>query len=339
MWTSKTKKCLLILVSVFFWLPCGNAASEDIPNAEIIRELQAMKARLDELEKEIRKRDEKIKELEDKTLKTEQELAHTRGHAAGRVPMEPVAEAGAEKAVPWTEKIKLSGLIEVEGSSERIKTVDPAQGDARKDKREDNITLATVELGAEAQVNKYVTGSIRLLYEQDETDLTIDEGTVTVGGIEETFGFYGLAGRYYPHFGGFNSWLVSDPLTLEIFEIRETAAQIGWKSDWLTTGVGAFRGDIRKLGEEEGRIKGYFGDVHFHNPEGTWRGLAMVAGASYLNNVGESDTLQGQDGLDGRRIKDRIPGVAFYMTAEYDRFSLGAEFITALDSFEAGEMN
>jgi len=330
---------LLTIISAFVLLPRGYCSAQDISNADIARELSAMKTRLNELEKEIQKRDERIKELETRAAKTDEELSHTKGHAEGRVPMETKGEGEKGGGVQWTDKIKLSGLIEVEGSSEMIKTKDPSQADSEDSRRDDNITLATVELGAEVTVNKYVSGTIRLLYEQDETDLTVDEGTITIGGVEETMGFYAVAGRYYPHFGELNTWFVSDPLTLEVFEIQETAAQAGWRNDWFTTGLGVFRGDVLKVGEDESRIKGFFADAHFHNPEGTLGGVSIVAGASYLNNVGETDTLQGPDGLDGKAVKDRVGGAAGYLTAEYGRFSFGAEYISAFDRFEAGEMN
>lgn len=330
---------LLTIVSAFVLLPCSYCSAQGISSADIVRELSAMKARLNELEKEIQKRDERIKGLETRAARTDEELSHTRGHAAGRVPMETKDEGEKGDGVKWTDKIKLSGLIEVEGSSERLKTKGASQPELESSRRDDNMTLATVELGAEIAVNKYVSGNIRLLYEQDETDLTVDEGTITIGGVEETMGFYAVAGRYYPHFGELNTWFVSDPLTLEIFEIQETAAQVGWKNDWFTTGLGAFRGDVLKVGEDESRIKGFFADVHFHNPEGTLAGISVIAGMSYLNNVGETDTLQDADGLDGKPVKDRIGGAAGYLTVEYDRFSLGLEYISAFDSFEAGEMN
>lgn len=332
------KRSVLFSVVLFLFsllvTDTGLVPAQEISNAEVIRELKAMKARLDELEKEIQRRDQRIKELEEKAVKTEQELTHAKGHAAGRVPMEGKEEGEAH----WTDRIKLSGLLEVEGSTERFKSKDPSSSGQEKTSRNDDLTLATVELGAEVSANKYVTGNIRLLYEQDETDLTVDEGTITIGGIEETYGFYGIAGRYYPHFGGLHSYMVSDPLTLEIFEIQETAVQLGWKNDWFTTGLGAFRGDVLKKGEEEDRIRGFFADVHVHNPEGTWGGLGMVAGASFLNNVGETDTLQGPDGLNGNPVQDRIAGAAGYLTLDYDRFGFGAEYISALDSFEEGEM-
>ncbi len=324
-------RILLAVVSLWFLSGSSSVASaQEKSNAEILKELAAMKARLDALEKEIQQRDERIKELETKAAKTEKELLHT----AARVPVETKTEG--EKH--WSDRIRLSGLVEVEGSSERLKERGPSQSDSDSSRRDDNIRLATAELGAEVDVNAYVSGKIKLLYEQDETDLTIDEATVTLGGIPETMGFYAMAGRYYPHFGGLNSWFVSDPITKEIFELRKTAVQTGWRDDWLTSGIGVFKGDVLKTGEDESRIKGLFADVHFHNPEGSWGGVSLVAGVSYLNNVGETDTLQGPDGLNGKEVKKRIGGGAGYLTVEYEQFSLGAEYITALDGFETGEM-
>jgi len=59
--------------------------------------------------------------------------------------------------------------------------------------------------------------------------------------------------------------------------------------------------------------------------------------------VADTDTLEGEvndingDG-DINDIRDYVDGVAAYLVAEYGQFSFGAEYITALDDFRAGEM-
>ncbi|MBW2301468.1 MAG: hypothetical protein JRF46_14475 [Deltaproteobacteria bacterium] len=62
------------------------------------------------------------------------------------------------------------------------------------------------------------TGKPVGLHEEDEDAdrVCIDEGTIRLGGIEETHNLYFVAGKYYPHFGELNSWFISDPLTLQL---------------------------------------------------------------------------------------------------------------------------
>ena len=321
------KRLMITVLSLFVGglMLSAPAFGEGISNYDLMMELKAMKERMNALEKEL---DEKDKKIEDLKTNTEKRLEDITLHPEERPPMKLEAPEGEAK---WSERIIFSGLIEGEFSSEKQTWKNPD-----REARDDNFSLATVELGIEGQINKYTTGNVVLLYEQDEDEdrLRLDEGTITIGGIEETYGLYFLGGKYYPHFGELNSYFVSDPLVLEIFEIRETAAQVGYEGDWFAAGAGAFHGDVQETGDDESRIKGFFADANFHNPEDTIGGLSLLIGASYLNNVADTNL---QDEVVG--IKDYVGGLAGYLVAEYGPFSFGAEYISALDKFNPGEMN
>jgi len=312
------KPWIAVLVAVFVSvLFCPMVFGQEITKDEIAKELKSLKARIHKLEQEVSRKDREIEGLKAKVEK----LA------------EPAfAEEGQEK---WTDRITFSGAIEAEYGSQTHNVKDPATGRSTSSRDED-ITLSTVELHADAHVNKYTKGHVVFLYEEDEDEdrLRLDEGTIRFGGVEETHNFYFQAGKYYPHFGELNSWFISDPLTLEVFEIQESAAEVGYDGEWYSAGVGAFHGDVQKKGDDESRIKGFFADANIHNPEDTLGGLSLLAGASYLSNVADTDTLQ--DEVD--QIRDYVGGVALYLVTEYNKFSFGAEYITAMDDFHAGEM-
>jgi len=319
------KKCMvatfLLLIAIGFLFPVSGMC-QDMSNAEIMKELKALKERIIKLEKALGKKDQEIKELKAETAKGREVAA---------------AEGGIEK---WTDKIDISGAIEVEYG------VDKHDIKGGPTTRDEDLVLATVELGIGAQINKYVRGDIVLLYEEDDNeDFSIDEGTITVGGIEETFGLYFKGGKYYPHFGELNSYFISDPLTLEMFEIQESAAEISYDGNWFSAGAGVFNGDIDEIGDRENDVRGFFADVNFHNPEDSLGGLSLLIGVSYLSNVADSDTLQDENNVDldgdgdpDMVINDDVDGVATYLVAEYGQFSFGAEYITGLDDFMAGEM-
>jgi hypothetical protein len=325
----------MVFLCVGFSAP---AFGESISNDELMQELKAMKARIETLEKELAKKNTEMESMKQDIHKT-----HIAGHPEVRPPI-PGEEPEREK---WYDRIEFSGAIEVEFGNTHEDFKDNTVAGLPSDKvQEHDLTLATVELGVDAQVNKYTRGHILFLYEEDEDGdrVRLDEGTIFLGGIEETYGFYLLAGKYYPHFGELNTFLVSDPLTLEIFEIRESAAQAGWENDWFSIGAGAFNGDVQEeFNRENNRINGFFADVNMHNPEGTLGGVSLLMGLSYLSSVADSDTLTDEvndinvDG-DINDIRDYVDGVAAYLVAEYGQFSFGAEYITALDDFRAGEM-
>lgn len=172
---------------------------------------------------------------------------------------EPREESWAAK---WFEKVELFGTLEVEFSNNHSEFKDNTEPGLPSEKsQEHDITLATAELGLDAQVNKYTQAHVLFLYEEDEDEdrVRLDEGTIRVGGIPETYGLYARAGKYYPHFGELNTYLVTDPLTLEIFELRETAAEAGWETPWLSVGAGVFNGDVQKdfHSENKGPRRGY----------------------------------------------------------------------------------
>ena len=314
------KVAFLFLIANAFLFP--NPAFSAMSNDAIVQELRAMKTRIERLEQELVKKNREIEALKAKTEEAE------------------VAAAPEGEGEKWTDRITISGAVEVEYGYESVGF------NGAPDEDGDDVALATVEVGIDAQINKYVEANVLLLYEEDDTEeFTVDEGTITIGGIEETYCLYFKGGKYYPHFGELNSYFVSDPLTLEIFEIQESALEIGYDGEWFTIGGGVFNGDIAEVGDDESDVDCFFIDANIHNPEDTLGGISMLMGVSYLSSVGDSDTLQGEANLDitgdfvpDDVVDDFVDGIAAYLVLEYEMFSFGAEYITALDEFRAGEM-
>src|SRR3990172_9886002 len=82
--------------------------------------------------------------------------------------LEEKKAAGLMKSI--TDRLNLGGLIELEASRDENKKT----GDAS------DVTLATVQLGLDAEINERLTGHILLLWEEDSTDpINVDEGTLT----------------------------------------------------------------------------------------------------------------------------------------------------------------
>lgn len=314
--------CFFILVGVLFSMP---AYGEGISNHELMEEIKALKARINQLEQKLKKRDKELEEVKKQV---------------------GVREKEEEGELPWTDRISLSGAIEVEYTYEHHNLKDPNQGFKSVTSNQHDISLATVELGVDADINKYTKGHLLFLYEEGEhnDNVTIDEGAIRLGGIAETHGLYLQAGRYYPHFGEYNTWGVSDPLTQQVFETQQTAVEVGYENDWISLGAGGFRGDVREEFREEDRINGFFADFNIHPPENKLKEITMLAGLSYMSNVAESDTLQDEirdingDNENNNDISDYVDGIAVYLVLEYAKYHFGAEYITALDDFKEGEM-
>ena len=234
--------------------------------------------------------------------------------------------------------------LEEEVSKKDHDIQDPANNFQVKTTQSHDMTLPKAELVVDTQINKYTKGYVLIKYAEDDIDpVTVDKATLILGGVPETYGLYFKGGMYCVHFGESKTYVVSDPLTLQVFEIGESAVEAGYESDWLSAGAGMFHGNIQEDFNIESRINGYFADGNIHNPEDTLGGLSLKIGASYLSNVADSNTLQGEaQDINGdgnlNDLNDYVHGIAAYLVAEYDKYSFGAQYITGTDDFEAGEM-
>lgn len=232
-----------------------------------------------------------------------------------------------EKSAPGSlsENITLSGVIEVEAGYEK-------NGEDSSD-----IVVATVEVGIDAQIVKHVSGHILFLYEidEDETPFDVDEAIISING-EDVVPLYLNAGQMYLPFGNFESHMISDPVTLELGETRESAVVAGFATDWIDISAGVFNGDINETGED--KIESYVACAVFTLPENTVANFGLTAGASYISNIGDSDFLQ--DDIGAATIEDYVPGYsAFVSISVLDRFFFNAEYLTAADEFAAGELS
>lgn len=125
----------------------------------------------------------------------------------------------------------ISGLIEVEAGFHD-------DGETNTS----DISLATVELGIDHQLNDNVSGSLLFLYEEGENDdqIAVDEAVISVQ-LNEQIGLE--VGRMYVPFGQFESFMVSDPLTLEVAETQEEAILVRWEKEALSAAAYVFKDD------------------------------------------------------------------------------------------------
>ena len=134
------------------------------------------------------------------------------------------------------EKFEISGVLEAESF---YSSTDLAAGG---DTNASDITTATAELAVGMNLHQYVHGQINLKWEEDDTDpLQFDVGTMTLGKLD---GLSVTVGKAYLPFGAFNSHFVSDPITLQLGETRESPFIIAYNQDIFTVKAGAFNGDV-----------------------------------------------------------------------------------------------
>ena len=217
-----------------------------------------------------------------------------------------------------SERLSFSGLIEVEASA--------TDGYGGED--ESDIVLATVELGLDAQIADWVNGHILLLWEEDDTEpVDLDEGTITLGNPDK-FPLYLTVGKMYVPFGNFESNMIQDPLTLEIGETRESAAQVGFEHSGFYGSFYTFNGDIDENGEDN-EIKCYGANAGYAFESDAFN---IDVGAGWINNIADTDGLG--DEYASLTLKDYEGGFSVYAIAAFGSFTVIGEYVGASDDIE-----
>ncbi len=223
----------------------------------------------------------------------------------------------------WSKNITLSGLVEIEmGYSDGP---DGSQSD---------ISLATVELGIEAQITPWVNAHALILYEEDGSDSPeIDEGIITLQ--NQAVSPFSLAiGRMTLPFGNYESAMVSDPLTLETGEIRETALQAGYNPGGFYSSAFVFNGETKTGGSESIDQYGFnLGLVQ--NEEGADFGYDI--GLSWMNNLADSNSLQ--DAVaDPLNLTGKVAGYSIHALTTTGPFIFIGEYLAASSAFNSTDL-
>lgn len=233
--------------------------------------------------------------------------------------LETKRDAGEGLGGGWFDRIEIAGLVEVEASY-----VEPFEGDSESD-----VVLATFELGLAAQVNDWVEALASVLYEEGETDLEVDVAQITIANPEVT-PVYVNAGQFYLPFGAYETNLVSDPLTLEIGEIRESAVEVGFVHEGFGGSVYAFQGDNEVDGDT--RIDSWGANLGFAQELDT---ISWAVGAGYISNLGDSDSLR-DTVVDPTNFTG---GWTANLAVVAGDLNLIGEYLGAADEFDAAELD
>ena len=201
------------------------------------------------------------------------------------------------------------------------------------DPDESDIVLATASFGFQADVAKNVHGHLTFLYEEDETDLGVDEGFVSVDLEGAGPGHAKLvAGQFYLPFGNFDSGMITDPVTLDLGETDRTAVMGEYEIGPVEMSVAAFNGDYEPNGKNN-VIDGAVAAVTVSPADG------MEFGASYISDLAETDAelidLSGPGGSYSRSID----GASAFATLGLGPITLSGEYLTALKNFAASDSN
>lgn len=234
-------------------------------------------------------------------------------------------------AAEMSDRFAFGGLIEVEVNAgeiiDRRDSADPI-------KNAGDVRLATLELTADAKVTDKVTTHVLLLHEDDATEpMEVDEGTIRLDLAPET---YLSAGRMYVPFGAFETNMISDPLTVELAQMREAAVQVGAQRGHWNGSVYMFNGDTMKTSTAD---RGDDPLQHF----GVKIGFAMEndayvldLGAGYVNSIGDSNSMQ--ELLVATTLEHYVAGYALNALYKSGPVNVIVEYVHS-DQFHVGEIN
>lgn len=227
-----------------------------------------------------------------------------------------VSDLEARIGQSWTEKVKISGALEVEAS------FTDGEGETASD-----IDLTSVELGIDVTPSERLSAFALLKWEDDENNVFIDEGGLVLGNTEE---MSLTLGKLYLPFGVFETALISDPLTLELGETREGAAVIDLAAKGGYGSIYVYNSELDKPGDDDeidafGVTLGYVVETET---------ITIDFSAGYISNItssgGFTDVL---DTIDGQSA-----GAALSVVANWGATTLIGEYIQVLDNdYSAGD--
>jgi hypothetical protein len=231
----------------------------------------------------------------------------------------PVASELQGLTIPqeFWDRLEMNFLMELEGFAAKV------GGESESD-----ITVATLELTLDAEVSDGISGHVGLLWEEDDAEENnLDEAYLTFGS-SASIPFYLSVGKMYLPFGDFESAFISDPLTLELAEIRESAALAGYANNWIDVNMGAFNGDREKDADGNSLEEGV-ASITFQ-PSDEW-----TFGAYWLSDLLEADGFEDVVG-DGHKARS---GAGAFVSAQVGPVSVSAEYVTALETIEFAGVN
>lgn len=255
-------KILLLAMGLLLAAPFAAHAADPTQEA-ILQQLKALQQRVNELEGKLAAAHKTAQDAQKaaaeayttsgRSMKMSQEVAK----AKDEQPSGLLSEAG--------KRLKIYGAVELEGSYMKTK---PSQGPSFSDS---DFSLATAEIFFEAAINKYTRGLLHLLYEQGGTDpINVDEAFILIGQTDDV-PFYFLGGLMYPAIGLFETYMVSDPITQNVFETQAAAAEVGWAQNWFNVGLGVYNSAVHTTGDEpDSNLNTFYVRAQFDAPEEPW---------------------------------------------------------------------
>jgi len=258
--------------------------------------------------------EDELKELRDRIADLERRLGAEEEAAAGNL-FDNLKSSAIARGLDF------NILIEIEAS----------YWDEENIEAESDLTLATVELGLSAAISEKLSAEMTLLWEEDETEpIDVDTAVIILHDLFD-LPLELTAGKMYVPFGEFAGGMITDPMTLDMAETRETAALLTIEGTVARAALGVFNGDV---GDD--RLENIVARIDVAP------GKLLAAGAYYITDIRETDTLDDliSDRVDaGGTEGHRVSGAGAYVALSVRQLKVAAEYLQACETFEAGVLD
>jgi hypothetical protein len=232
-------------------------------------------------------------------------------------------------------------------------------------RNQSNIDLPTAELYAMGGINRWTTVFLALAYDNtppneltppqegpvtSNSRLYLDQGFITIGNLNR-FPVYGTIGQEYVAFGQYNSYMVSNPLTMNMARIKARALGLGFDEPYTYYGLDAqvftFKGDSTTV-PNASQINNIGANADYTWNKGNWN---AAIGGSYIANIADSLGMQETGATTGfagfgsdvpasntELLVHRVPAYDLHGNFGYAPFSIQGEYITASTNFSPENM-
>lgn len=230
------------------------------------------------------------------------------------------AQSLAQAEIKLSE-LAVSGLVEIEMS----------QNSGFTGTEESDVAVATVELGFEAQINKEISTAVVMLHEDGDDSFAADTVMMNYQPANKPWSI--TAGRTYLPFARFESYAVSDPLTLEMGESQEAIVQLNTEFGNLGTAVYFYNGDDKTNKTSADNFDNLGLNLTYQH-QGS---IDLAAGLSYLNDMSNIDVFQ--DVIAAGTADDYVAAYALDLLLQVNEWSVIVEHVQAAKRFEESELS
>jgi predicted porin len=127
----------------------------------------------------------------------------------------------------------------------------------------------------------------------------------------------------YVPFGNYDGFCLTDPLTLELGETRESAGLVGFEYAGFSGSFAGFNGDVET--DDKDTVNNFTAALSYTYEN---EDMSVTLGGSYIYNMSDSDGLQ--DAVSELNVNEAA-GIDAFLTAGFMGIGLSVEYVTATD--------